>query len=325
LEYLTFEKIVNKKKDIAYELDLLLSNNVLVVKPNVLQSKYLKDCTNVLINGINLGASPEPSSAASSGELYPTFSSAEAEREDELTPRFQSDFSSLSDPRKAQLKYEAGDKLKKHYLPPGRKINYVFQIVRKKELPNFINDETDDYLHVVGYSILIRDTSNEVTPYPLIEKDIKEYIERVVTEVVEIELACPAGRFEAYQTLPELIDNDLLNNWFCPFGPAEKKMMNVSLHHKEMSWILTNPMNPSTKRILSIKIVDIKKKEIFVSTAEYLYLRWWDVKKNSFAFPYRGTNWQQCILRKDEGIRKVYETIRPAPRTFIPNRRKYSL
>ncbi|MCL6099689.1 MAG: hypothetical protein M1391_14065 [Bacteroidetes bacterium] len=33
------------------------------------------------INGMNLGASPEPRSAASSGELYPTFSSADAERE----------------------------------------------------------------------------------------------------------------------------------------------------------------------------------------------------------------------------------------------------
>ncbi|MEW5843199.1 MAG: hypothetical protein AB1775_08040 [Bacteroidota bacterium] len=30
---------------------------------------------------MNLGASPEPCSAASGGELYPTFSSAEAERE----------------------------------------------------------------------------------------------------------------------------------------------------------------------------------------------------------------------------------------------------
>lgn len=68
---------------------------------------------------------------------------------------------------------------------------------------------------------------------------------------------------------------------------------------------------------------DIMKKEIFVSTTEYWYLRWWDTKKNSYAFPYRETSRQQYVLRKDNGIWKVYETIRPSPRTSIPHRRQY--
>ena len=83
-------------------------------------------------------------------------------------------------------------------------------------------------------------------------------------------------------------------------------------------------MNPSTKRILSIKVKDIVKKEIFVTTIEYWYLRWWDSKNKSYAFPYRETSRQQYVLRKDNGIWKVYEAIRPALRTSLPNRRNYA-
>lgn len=283
MEYLAFEEAVIKKKDIAAELDLLLSNKALVAKPNALQWKFFRDCTKVLLN-----------------------------------PKYQSDFPSLSKSQIAQLKYEAEEKLKKYYLRPGRKINYVFQIVHKKELTHIFNGEAYTYPNIGGYSVLIRDTSNEVTPsHNLTEKDIKEYIERVVTESVDME-------FEAYKTLPNIIADELLDAWFCPFGPAKKEILHILTRHKERGWILTNYMNPSTKRILNIKVRKIERKEIFVATTEYWYLRWWDSKKNTYTFPYRETNRQQYVLRKDDGIWKVYETIRPAPRTSIPNRRKYS-
>lgn len=282
MEYLTLEDAVNKKKDIADALDLLLSNKALTAKPNALQWKFLRDCINVL-----------------------------------LYPKVKSKFSSFSKSHKAQLKYEAEDKLKKYYLRPGRKINYVFHIVHQKELKNIFNDENDDYPNIGGYSVLVRDTSNEVThDHSLTEKDIKEYIERVVAESVDTE-------FEAYQTLPNIIEDELLDGWFCPFGPAKKEILHILSRHKERGWVLTNYMNPSTKRILNIKIRKIERKEIFVATTEYWYLRWWDAKKNSYTFPYRETNRQLYILRKDNGIWKVYESIRPSPRTSIPHRRKY--
>jgi hypothetical protein len=68
----------------------------------------------------------------------------------------------------------------------------------------------------------------------------------------------------------------------------------VLTHHKERGWILTNPMNPSTKRVLMLKVKKIDKREIFVSTTEYWYLRWWDTK-NSYAFPNRETN-RKCMF-----------------------------
>ena len=51
---------------------------------------------------------------------------------------------------------------------------------------------------------------------------------------------------------------------FCPFGPAKKEIVHVLTRHIERGWILTNPMNPSTKRILSIKVKDIVKNEFLL-------------------------------------------------------------
>ena len=282
MEYLSIKEIVSLKKDINHELDLLLSNKSAVTKPNSLQWLFFVDCISTL-----------------------------------FIPRANSKFNSLTNSNKAQLKYEIENKLKNFYLRPGRKIDFVFQMIHKKELKNIFYEEADSYPCIGEYAVLVRNTSKEISANNgLTEKDIKEYIERVVAQAVDTE-------FEAYQTLPKIIEEELLNSWFCPNGPAKKEIMHVLNRHVERGWVLISPMNPSTKRILSIKVKDIKKREIFVSTMEYWYLRWWDTKKNSYAFPYRETNRQQYILRKDNGIWKVYETIRPAPRTSIPHRRKY--
>ena len=283
MEYLSLKDIISQRKDINHELDLLLSNKAAVTKPNSLQWLFFVDCFKALFN-----------------------------------PNSYSKFSSLTKSNKAQLKFEIEDKLRKFYLRPGRKIDFVFQMIHKKELKNIFYADEDSYPHIGEYAVLVRDTSKELSPNNgLTEKDIKEYIERVIAEAVDTE-------FEAYQTLPEIIEDKLLNNWFYPFGPAKKEILHILSRHKERGWVLTNPLNPSTKRILSIKVKDIVKNEIFVSTTEYWYLRWWDFKNNSYAFPYRETSRQQYILRKDNGIWKVYEVVRPAPRTSIPNRRKYS-
>ncbi len=283
MEYLSHKEIISLKKDINIELELLLSNKAAVTKPNSLQWRFFVDCFNVLFN-----------------------------------PNSYSKFHSLTNSNKAQLKYEIEEKFRKFYLRPGRKIDFVFRMIHKKELNNIFYDNAESYPNIGEYAVLVRDTSKEVSPNNgLTTKDIKEYIERVIAEAVDTE-------FEAYHTLPQIIEDDLLNSWFCPSGPAKKEIMHVLLRHKERGWVLTNPMNPSTKRILSIKVKDIEKKEIFVSTTEYWYLRWWDTKNNSYTFPYRETSHQQYVLRKDDGIWKIFEAIRPAPRTSIPHRRKYS-
>jgi hypothetical protein len=101
--------------------------------------------------------------------------------------------------------------------------------------------------------------------------------------------------------------------------------MHVLLRHKQRGWVISNNMNPSSKRILSLKVKSIEKEEAVVTTTEYWYLRWWDINKDAYTFPYRETNRQSYILKKDKGIWKVHQFIRPQPRTSLPHRRNYNI
>ena len=283
VEYLSLQEVITLEEDIKKEMALLLSNKAVVLKPNSLQWQFFCDCGNKLFNA---------------GQT--------------------SKFSSLNNTQRAQLKFEAEDKLKRFYLRPGRQINFVFKMVHKKELKNIFFDEADSYPDIGEYSVLVRNTTKEIIHKDCFsEKHIEEYIERVVTEAVETE-------FKAYMKLPKIISDVILDKCFMTDSPAVKEIMHVLIRHKERGWIISNPMNPSTKRILSLKVKKIEKGEVFVSTTEYWYLRWWDTNKNAYTFPYRETNKQQYVLRKHSNMWKVYENIRPAPRTSIPHRRKYS-
>ncbi|MCL4512346.1 MAG: hypothetical protein M1470_14995 [Bacteroidetes bacterium] len=284
MEYLSLKNIVSLREGIEHEMELLLSNKAIVSKPEALQWRFFRDCFNRLLH-----------------------------------PKSNSQFTSLSSSRAAQLKFETEDKLRRFYLRPGRKLNYVFQMIHKEDLESIFFDGADAYPDVAGYSVVIRDVSKEVgSDCGLSEKDVRDYIERVVVEAIEME-------FQAYSELPEIIEDKVLDKCFHPSGSAKKEIMHVLLRHQEKGWVITNHMNPSTKRILSIKVRKIEKEEIFVSTTEYWYLRWWDSKNNSYTYPYRETCRQQYVLRKDHDVWKVYEFIRPAPRTSVPHRRKYAI
>ena len=67
------------------------------------------------------------------------------------------------------------------------------------------------------------------------------------------------------------------------------------------------------------------KKAQYKFETEYWYLRWWDINKDACTFPYRETNRQSYILKKDKGICKVFQFIRSQPRTSVPQRRDYNV
>ncbi len=75
-----------------------------------------------------------------------------------------SKINSLTNSNKAQLKFEIEDKPKNFYLRPGRKIDFVFQMIHEKELKNIFYDDADSYPHIGEYAVLVRDTSKEVSP-----------------------------------------------------------------------------------------------------------------------------------------------------------------
>jgi hypothetical protein len=264
-------------------MNFLFGNKIAIPKPGSLQWQFFRKCFGALFN-----------------------------------PQLKSKFSSSTDNKKTQYKYEAEDKLRRFYLRPGRGINYVFQIIHKKNLKEIFFDEAEYYPDYYGYSVIVRDISREVLQNNnLSPKDIKDYIERVVVEAAETE-------FDAYYTLPEILSEKKFIKWYHPDGSAKKEIMHVLLRHKERGWVISNHMNPSTKRILNLKVKSIEKEEAIVATIEYWYLRWWDINKESYTFPYRETNRQSYILKKHKGSWKVHQFIRPQPRTSLPHRRNYS-
>ena len=110
MEYLSIQEINSIQEDIKQEMELPLSNKSVVFKPNLLQWQFFNDCLNTLFN---------------SGML--------------------SKFSSLDNSHKAQLKFEVEDSLRKFYLKPERHLNFVFQIIHKKELKNIFDNDSDSY------------------------------------------------------------------------------------------------------------------------------------------------------------------------------------
>lgn len=100
-----------------------------------------------------------------------------------------------------------------------------------------------------------------------------------------------------------------------------KEILNVLNRHKLRGWILSNTLNPSTKRLLDVKVKEIKGDVAFVNTVEYWYLRWLDQANDSYVYPYWATNRQKYVLKKDLGDWKVFENLRPMPRSSNMMRR----
>ena len=83
---------------------------------------------------------------------------------------------------------------------------------------------------------------------------------------------------------------------------------------------MSNPANPSTKRLLAIDVKEIRGNEAVVRTTEYWYLRWWSTVEQRYRYPYRETNRQTYLLVNTPDGWLVDENIRPAPRSSAPYR-----
>lgn len=231
-----------------------------------------------------------------------------------LNPALATEFANLSAVQAAQLKFEIADRLQRFYLRPGKPVNFIFSLVHKANLAAY-GVNTDEYPALSGYSLLIRDLSIEKNiQIPGNPNDLKPYLERVIAESMDAE-------FAAYSALPE-IKVEELSRWFIAESPAMREIITVLLGNSKKGWIISNPFNPSTKRLLGIKVKKIGGNEAFVNTVEYWYLRWWDKNDNSYVYPYRETNRQTYILRRDAAGWKIYENLRPLPKISLPQRWK---
>lgn len=231
-----------------------------------------------------------------------------------ISPVFETEFDEIPSPRAAQLKFEVEDKLRRFYLRPGKPVNHVFSLIhRTKLLERGGAENFGDYPSVAGYCLAIRDLKSE-NDVLRDRNQIKSYLEKVVSECIDAE-------FRAYAALPDVRIEEI-DRWYTRDGPAFREIVNVLTRHRTRGWVISNSLNPSTKRLLAIKVHKIESSSAIVHTTEYWYLRWWDLKVESYTYPYRETNQQVYILKKvAEGDWKIHENLRPSPRTSAPHRK----
>ncbi|MBW2000310.1 MAG: hypothetical protein JRJ29_20425, partial [Deltaproteobacteria bacterium] len=186
-----------------------------------------------------------------------------------LIPSLKSEFDEISPVQSAQLKFEVEDKLRRFYLRPGKPVDFVFSLVHRANVALYGIDEPN-YPDLAGYCLLVRRLSGkEAKLGPGAASGIKAYLEKTVAEAIEAE-------FRAYEALPQ-IQTAQLERFFCAGSPAFKEIANILHRHNRKGWIISNPMNPSTKRLLKVKVKKIGPEDAVVSTMEYWYLRWWNV------------------------------------------------
>lgn len=68
------------------------------------------------------------------------------------------------------------------------------------------------------------------------------------------------AEFRAFAALPEIGGEDL-GRWFCAGSPALKEIINLLTRHQKKKWIISNPFNPSTKRIMDVKVKKVSQYE----------------------------------------------------------------
>lgn len=211
----------------------------------------------------------------------------------------------------AQYKFEVETKLRRFYLGPGQPVDFVFSLVHKRDALRVAVDP--DYPETHGYYLLVRDRREAKEKGVTSLAEERAYIEKVVA-------ACIDAEFEAYQALPT-IDEARLTKWFARTGAAYNDLIHTLTKLAQRGWVLTNPLNPSTKRLLAIAVSKVDGGKAWIRTTEYWYLRWWSTVEGKYRYPYRETNRQTYILIETPDGWLVEENIRPAPRSSTPHRK----
>ncbi|MDO9400079.1 MAG: hypothetical protein Q7T46_01215 [Polaromonas sp.] len=211
----------------------------------------------------------------------------------------------------AQYKFEVENKLRRLYLRDGQPPAFVFRLASRRDAQreNLVVD--DEYPEIGGYHLLVsdrRDTSDSLQS----ATTNREHIEMVIA-------ACIDTEFEAYRTLPK-IDDTKISPWFVSQGPAHRDLLHALERVAQRALVLTNPRNPSTRRLLSINIKEIVGDTAEVRTVEYWYLRWWSLIESKYHYTYRETTRHTYILKQHAGNWLVEEIIRPQPLQNTPHR-----
>lgn len=277
MHYLTPQEVTDNKTPIRDTFEDLMDAPNLVVRPEALQWQFLRACYRRLI-------------------------------EDAVTPKFEE----VSRQKIAQYKFEAQTKLQRYYRQTTEAADYVFELMHERDMgahglpPN-------EYPTVRGYGLLVRRVPEPEGLFD--ERDLRAYLERVVTEAV-------AAEFRAYRTLPE-IDANPLEEWYVPEGPAYRRIVTELKSKAAKRWVISAPPhNPSTYRVLSLDVTRLEEGQARVETTEYRYLRWWDELRERYVLPEQERSDHTYIIEDTEEGWLVADNIYPPPKTAGLHRKR---
>ena len=212
-----------------------------------------------------------------------------------------------SEKQAIQYKYEISERLTRYYLSYGKPLKFVFSLVHEK------NDGITDYeeaSYPACNHYLLRISFNNEAPQTLLQKRL--LIEKTLAEAVDAE-------WTVYNQIPDL-DFSLLEKAFDKSGSAYKLICHIANSNKNRGWTLQNATNPSTKRLIDVKIKKMTGKTAQARTSEYWLLSWWSVKNERYEHTYKELNRQTYTLvwKKDKWL--VLDNIYPPPKTSTPRR-----
>jgi hypothetical protein len=220
------------------------------------------------------------------------------------------------EPRKAaQYRFEIEKRLKRYYRSARPALAFVFLLAdRGSALRQELIDE--DYPSSSGYVLLVSHARPEVVAPPS-ERELREYLVRLVEDAARAEFAAYAGAPEV--TLASL------DGIFVPDGSAYRRIRNIVEQHARRGWTIRYPeYNPSTMRVLGVRVGEVSETQATVFTEEYWYLRWWSETEARYAYVYNETNHQRYILTRVDGRWLVDTNVYPPPRATAATRRPRS-
>lgn len=214
--------------------------------------------------------------------------------------------------RLAQYRYEVENKLARYYRRYGKAVDFVFAVDHERNAP-----VQGDYPSYRGYLLRVRRRRPDGIAR---DDELLQRAEAVVGRALEAEMQCYLD-----PTDTRILE---LKNYYVPDGPAYRQILNVVEGIRAREWTLTTPaFNPSTFRLVRCeakfeRVPVGDGRELRVSTDEYWYLRWWDLRREKYVYPYRETNRQLYFLETDATAMRIHTNSYPAPRTSAPHRRR---
>ncbi|MFI5398508.1 MAG: hypothetical protein ACHQ9S_23505 [Candidatus Binatia bacterium] len=211
-----------------------------------------------------------------------------------------------------QYKFEVEERFRQFYLSPGKAVPFVFRLVDRQQALRLMQID-ESYPSLLDYVLLVSRARPELTPTPR-PHELREYLTSVVDRAAHAE-------FEVYKRLPQ-IDLSPLEGYFLAGGPAYLRIKNLAEQHASKGRVISQPEhNPSTMRVIKVRVLELSRSKAVVRTQEYWYLRWWSVSDQDYVRIYQETNYQRYGLVLTDGRWLLETNVYPQPRSASPVRR----